>query len=143
MREILFRGKCQTGEWVCGGFVSRNGKPEIVECDRADDGDFTFTTQVDPTTVGQFTGLTDKNGKRVFEGDIIAKDVHQKRERIDSDGNIFHVLEIHKPKIQKTAVVEYCSKRGKFHTGTPEICFDFASDFYIIGNIHDNPELLK
>lgn len=143
MREILFRGKCQTGEWVEGGFLDRKGKPEIIDFDRGEEGDFTFNTQVDSKTVGQFTGITDKNGKKIFEGDIVAIDVFQKRERINSNGEKVNVFEIHKPKIQKTAVVKYCSKRGKFDTGTPEICFDFSNDFYIVGNIHDNPELLE
>ena len=143
MREILFRAKQHyTKEWLYGAVV-KDGDECLITVGDSDGLYKQKMTVVEESTVGQFTGLLDKHGRKIFEGDIVAKDVFQKRERIDSDGNKLHVFEINKPKIQKTAVVEYCSKRGKFDTGTPEICFDFASDFYIIGNIHDNPELLE
>ncbi len=141
MREILFRAwdKVSKKYREFDGMhdtmtINEDGKVEYYNLQNGSGGD--------EYILEQFIGITDKNGKRVFEGDIVAKDVFQERERIDSDGEKVIVIEIHKPKIQKTAVVKYCSKKAKFYTGTPEICFDFSPDIYIVGNIHDNPELL-
>ena len=83
-------------------------------------------------TVGQFTGLHDKNGKEIYEGDIV-----QFNEKFFTDENIF--------------CVDYeCSHRGGFSLCTKDGYYSMFGDawlepFYceVIGNIHDNPELLK
>lgn len=78
-RGILFRGKCVSdskyaGEWVTGGYVplsdgiTPNNEGLIM---RFLGENTTITYHVDPDTVGQFTGMTDKNGVKVFEGDIV------------------------------------------------------------------------
>ena len=72
MREILFRGKGTSGlsanEWVygyyCKDFWTPRKRHGILPTDKERGG----YVEVDPSTVGQFTGLTDKNGKRIFEG---------------------------------------------------------------------------
>lgn len=136
MREILFRGKrTKTGEWVYGLLWHYNDKAAAIYSDKLD-----RLCWVVPETVGQYTGLTDKNGKRIFEGNIICY--------ITPDG------------IKATGVVRF----GEYGTGgTIGIGFyvewvdrDGAGwlrqdigfwakyrDVEVIGNIHDNPELLE
>lgn len=75
-REILFRGKRMgDNEWAYGFYVfvpkGRFSEPEHLIQTIADDGRVGLLVNVDPTTVGQFTGLCDKNGKKVFDGDVV------------------------------------------------------------------------
>lgn len=119
MREILFRGKCiGTKEWVYGYFFA---KP-ILEKYFIELGNEMW--QVDPITVGQYTGLQDKNGKKIFEGDIL--------------------LFKFEPIGEQKAIVEYNTKAHAFLM-TPLNDFQFAMMYEgkVIGNIHDNPELLE
>lgn len=140
MREILFRGKrFDNGEWVEGcfghhtsldAFIIDRPYPTLIGGWSA----FGFY-EVDPATVGQFTGLTDKNGKRIFEGDIVAQNWYDHDEPSDdSFGEVvfceydcsFSVLDV-----EKDGIVPL----GRCHA--------FHWEVEIIGNIHDNPELLN
>ena len=136
MRDILFRGqthrkgeyivnmagdKCES-HWVYGGIFPQNK-----------DGDFTIIYQQEPEirkftvyadTVGQYTGLTDKNGKRIFEGDIVSLVKH--------DSLIYKVV--------------YVPCRYELVNSKGVNCFVLdiykSENIEVIGNIHDNPELL-
>ena len=144
MREILFRGKrLDNGEWVEGWYQPEttikhwNGIQETVGVTiayKAEDG-FLEDTLVDPATVGQYTGLKDKNGKRIFEGDIVAQNWYDYDEpRDDSFGKVvfceydcsFSVMDV--------------NKDGFMPLGR---CGSYHWEVEVIGNIHDNPELLK
>ena len=126
IRTIMFKGKrVDNGEWVYGGFCHGGNRNESIICPKHD-----FSTEVIPETVGQYTGLTDKNGKKIFEGDIIAGAVHW-LERM------------------KNGVVAF--RDGSYgliwYRGDVEQFNPFTSmcniEYEIISNIHDNPELLK
>lgn len=139
MREILFRGKeIESDEWIFGSLLSgylENGRTQILNHDNGDWED------VIPDTVGQFTGLTDKNGKKIFEGDFI-QPPHNK-----------HLICLIKSGNYKPCALERFNDSSE--SDLPEATGFYAetqgADQYfigrnmvvkIIGNVFDNPELL-
>ena len=122
MREILFRGKrLDNGEWIEGSLWLYG---EDARIDGALDFSEYFWHKVDPATVGQYTGLIDKNGKRIFEGDVLKKRGSGKERWL----------------------VSFCE--GAFEVVGPLCSGSFRDDysadnFEVVGNIHDNPELLE
>lgn len=128
MREILFRGKRKdNGEWVKGDFCSpcnivflENGYDAALgknDCPICND------LEVILETVGQYTGLTDKHGNKFFEGDIC-------KHRSYYSGNIV------------ISVVTYTD--GQFLAMPDKNSgFNLSDELEVIGNIHDNPELLE
>ena len=143
MREILFRGKqIDYGKWVEGGFhVWETRQPCVVGDDKlkADEIKYMITVnsfadwnmprsmqarEVIPETVGQYTGLKDKNSKRIFEGDIIVySDEYRYRVFWNNDETAFWVDGINNIDLDRLGNL-------------------FESSCEVIGNIHDNPELL-
>jgi uncharacterized phage protein (TIGR01671 family) len=125
MREILFRGKkTDTKEWVEGMAFPHDNDRVTMFSQHSVDGVLTGK-EVYLGTVGQFTGLTDKNDTKIFEGDIIQ-----------------NVME------GKTAVVQWFSEHSAFMLwckSENQVYWLYDNDFHnieVIGNIYDNPELL-
>lgn len=79
MRELLFRGKrVENGEWVYGLPCYIYEKNKTILCiteyrDKEKSATFSHTYEVIPNSISEFTGLTDQNGKKIFEGDIVKK----------------------------------------------------------------------
>lgn len=119
MRTIKFRGKSieghNIGEWVFGDLHIRSAFPHVHT-------DVGARCKIDPNTIGEFTGLTDKNGNEIYEGDIY---------RYDNPDSINEL--------------SYCAGGGFAGFDlTPAIHSENRLlDVEVIGNIHDNPELLK
>lgn len=146
-REILFRGKrMDNGEWVeAGTIISTNdadpicwipvrGEKFLVEEDAH--GNIlsmepkTALYRVDPATVGQYTGLTDKNGKRIFEGDVLGSrydDLYPEDVSIEYVVWFRHAWHMIEDSYDPALIEE-------------ENLLPYSE---VIGNIHDNPELLK
>ena len=136
MREIIFRGKRpDNGEWVEGdlyhNFIyngeskkeTRMGNIYFYGCKIHG----TAFNMVDPETVGQFTGLEDKNGKRIFEGDIIKNEYSQ---------GIFRKFSVSYDGVIGCWIATYKNT-------SPHFLYNLIGKIEIIGNIHDNPELLE
>lgn len=124
MREILFRGKrLEIRDWAEGSLIaypdgdcyiaSHSGDPTVLDKFCAD-----------PTTIGQYTGLKDKNGKRIFEGDVLLVD--------GEDGHF---------------TLSWDDDGARFVMDGDGLRVDFDNfwnyEVEVIGNIHDNQELLK
>ena len=135
-REILFRGKrADNGEWIYGYLIGNN----VIVGEVVDFDDDYFTTEfwhkVDPETVGQFTGLTDKNGTKIFDGGII---------------NVSGVVNKLITYIDKYAC--FCSANtnelnskymSPWQQVDPGWWNEFGREIEVIGNAYDNPELIK
>ena len=146
MREILFRGKrVDNGEWVYGYycpcvFGNFPADPAIIDADELKKGKW-VPVRVIPETVGQYTGLTDKKGKKIFEGDITKYDLWDDK---------FDYREVN---------FGYFYAATDSYNGGPALGFylaningnaddiGFSKNMYkyieVIGNIHNNPELLE
>ena len=127
MREILFRGKYD-GDWVEGNLFIPD-KPDTPTQICIGTNIIRITYDVIPETVGQYTGLTDKNGKKIFEGDIIKSceydDIYFVKYCADDNYPAFDIV----PEMN----IE-CNGLSHLH---------IVEGIEVIGNIHDNPELLK
>jgi hypothetical protein len=116
-RDIEFRGKDKTGKWVYGFYYEAYGKHVIWGC--VSGGNTQCVYGVIPETVGQYTGLKDKNGAKIFEGDIVAVLNHM--------GVSYHAVE----DIFNFAIwFDHTIARSN-------------SSLEVIGNIHDNPKILE
>ena len=148
-RKILFRGKriiepikidrYAPNGWVYGDLIDCSDEMYILPTDisgemyrnrpyrfRANDFEYTIMlAEVDPKTIGQFTGLTDKNGNKIFEGDIVK------------------CLSLEYGYVNKE--VYYAEDRARFVLGSLGSDYDFEEyiNVEVIGNIYDNKELLK
>lgn len=129
MREILFRGKDFDSDWVCGDLIQEDDLPYIRENVYTAYKGLFNSYAVQPDTIGQYTGLRDKSGTRIFEGDI----VH------------FHDLipSFFDEQREFTGTVEYGDNSFIIvcDTSTHYRWMDYEIE--VIGNIYDNPELLK
>lgn len=136
-REILFRGKrLDNGEWAYGYLEKRPsaiqgpdyGGPWYIWTPPVDPDDSGGYYNVDPATVGQYTGLMDKIGKKIFEGDIVKMDSFT-------------------PPVKQISFIEgaFClaNKNGEYCADIHYIHHSMKNQATVIGNRWDNPELLE
>lgn len=148
MREIKFRGKnLNTKEWVYGDLLQWNDRETTigVHGQFIDDGyhfneNYDKTPYVDETTVGQYTGLKDKNGKEIYEGDLIKA----------PSGRIYAVIFStwkHEEKRDFPKVIDLYEHTGwciSLDGVNPcELLDSEVCQGSVIGSVYDNPELLK
>lgn len=146
MREILFRGKTPGGWWVYGDHIKdriqTDGKPNeyiMIRFFNVFEGeDFEDYEFIIPETIGQYAGKKDHHGKMIFEGDIL-RSVHF--ESIDGTHYLHHIVEW-SDRLSGWYMKNINSKTKDGHAQA-WVYFKNANIPEIIGNIHDNPELLK
>lgn len=157
MREVLYRGKDRYADrWVYGAYslwdYSSKTNAMITDASIIDYNDNCLWVKVNPETVGEYTGFTDKNGIKIFEGDIVRTQLFYDRP-----------YSAKRKGKQFVGVVEYTVRKFNGNSYYPEQIYDAIwrvnivedmgryvhsswGDFWnceVIGNIHDNPELIN
>lgn len=147
MREILFRGKAinrdigyhrtsyKNGDWVYGLVIKLYNERFELPAEMTNVNGVSGI-EVDYKTIGWYTGLTDKNGKKIFEGDIIK---YKNTDGIKFNGVALTVIGkvVYNEKNASFAI------SGKDKIGAKHYDYFPIKNIEVIGNIHDNPELLK
>lgn len=159
-REILFRGKSiQNGKWLYGNIqIPEAPYDEYFMWDNG------WQMQVDPDTIGQYTGLIDKNGKKIFEGDILRVSEYENilMREFNDETDCFDMFTLEEitgelrqsytsPVIWEEGTFCISTKGDWLHHNDMFLAVLFGDMkrsspifiFEVIGNIHDNPELLK
>lgn len=135
MREIKFRGRNYDGTWMYGYLmptpkpqIHPNNKYGISVCSQALTSVDKALYEVETDTIGQFTGLLDKNGKEIYEGDAVANDF--------GNGLVVNM------EVKWYAGGGYWALQEIAGDDTMHFVADYLKEIEVIGNIHDNPELL-
>jgi len=154
MIEILFKAKNREGNWVeglpfyshgCGECKISHSNGWIPSYSNPDEGESTLLTNINPKTICQFIGLTDKKDKNIFEGHIVRGSYGVKH------GNYGQQKDVQFTGVVKYGFGQYYIKIGETKAGVNR-CVYFSKlwplsptsvEIEIIGNIFDNPELLK
>ena len=133
MREILFRGKRKgDNKWVYGSFARYNLEDGTADMFLSE-YNVLFSVHID--TLGQYTGLTDKNGTKIFEGDIVSYNGYDKGIVTFGEHKVecCNCCSYHR-------VIGFYVDRKQYTIYSNERTWD---NFEVIGNIHDNPELME
>lgn len=119
MREILFRGKTISGGWVQGLLANNDDKWYISNKVGAP-----FAYEIYPETICQYTGLTDKNGKKIFEGDIVT---------VPNDDELYSVV--------------WDEDTAAWSLSAEAVVYNFDNfwgyELEVVSNVYDNPEWLE
>lgn len=163
-REILFRGKrVDNGEWIYGyyfydnqnekGYITFGNNTYKIKLFGEGYNNYQVTAfEVIPETVGRYTGLTDKNGTKIFEGDILECNNNPK-DLVKVVFGEFDVIEVDTLHVIDTVIgwhyevvpTDALSRCEPFNTSMPltDFYIQYLCNMQIIGNIYDNPELLE
>lgn len=139
MRVITFRGvSLEKAEWVFGSFVRQGDRAFIIpDNQKLEYGGYIYI-EVNPHTVGQFTGLKDKNGRMNYEGDILRRD-NDFRNYLSTVGGDGKFFPFHGDALSCVAIIP-TPARDYFPVKMPErIC----TEWEVIGNGFQNPDMLK
>lgn len=140
MRKIKFRGQTEDGDWLYGDLRQRIGYwPAIIESYCTDEGKVGYREiAVKEKTVGQFTGLHDKDGKEIYEGDIV--EMMRKPEKSSRSVLTRHIVTANTVRdwgfeslTKEVPSLSMCNQSDRWN----------SYKFTVVGNIHDNPELAQ